>query len=143
MFFLFGSDILKCNCVSWFICLRNLNDVLYVVKESFNTQNMMKVSSLEQVLTLIVPHVGEKPCVCQTADHWCSFSSQILTIPFFWQMFPRLKEVGLLKVFLSSRDKFDFILGKVILIAIDLPYLLLGKYLEELLVSYYESFSTT
>lgn len=68
-------------------------EIILAAKESFNTQNMMKVSSLEQVLTLIVPHVGEKPCVCQTADHWCSFSSQILTIPFFWQMFPRLKEV--------------------------------------------------
>ncbi|KAB1213802.1 E3 ubiquitin-protein ligase UPL6 [Morella rubra] len=52
-----------------------------------------KVSSLEHVLALIIPHIGEKPCTCPNIDPRWSFSSQILTIPFLWQLFPYLKEV--------------------------------------------------
>lgn len=68
-------------------------EITLAAKESLNSSSMIEVSSLEQVLTLIIPHVGEKPCVCQNADQRWSFSSQILTIPFLWQIFPRLKEV--------------------------------------------------
>ncbi|XP_021757008.1 E3 ubiquitin-protein ligase UPL6-like [Chenopodium quinoa] len=68
-------------------------EITLAAKESLNSQNMIEVSSLELVLTLIIPHVGEKPCVCQNADQWWSFSSQILTIPFLWKFFPHLKEV--------------------------------------------------
>ncbi|KAH9621963.1 hypothetical protein KSS87_001747 [Heliosperma pusillum] len=60
--------------------------------ESVKTQNMIDVSSLEHVLMLIIPHDGKRPCVCQNADQWWSFVSQILTIPFLWHIFPRLKE---------------------------------------------------
>ncbi|KAL2922247.1 E3 ubiquitin-protein ligase UPL6 [Bienertia sinuspersici] len=70
-----------------------LREITLAAKESLNPQNMFKVSSLEQVLSQIMPHVGEKPCVCQNDDQWWSFSSQILSIPFLWQIFPHLKEV--------------------------------------------------
>ncbi|XP_021854512.2 E3 ubiquitin-protein ligase UPL6 [Spinacia oleracea] len=68
-------------------------EITLAAKESSNSQNMIEVSSLEQVITLVIPHVGEKPCVCQNADQLWSFSSQILSIPFLWQNFPHLKEV--------------------------------------------------
>ncbi|XP_038719219.1 E3 ubiquitin-protein ligase UPL6 [Tripterygium wilfordii] len=50
-------------------------------------------SSLERVLVLIISHVGRTPCLCQNIDPCWSFPSQILTIPFLWQIFPHLKEV--------------------------------------------------
>ncbi|XP_062178168.1 E3 ubiquitin-protein ligase UPL6 isoform X2 [Alnus glutinosa] len=51
------------------------------------------VSSLERVLALIIPHIGQKPCTCTNVDPRWSFSSQILTIPFLWQLLPYLREV--------------------------------------------------
>lgn len=51
------------------------------------------MSSLENVLTLIASHIGQHPCSCSSTDPRSSFSSQILSIPFFWQHFPCLKEV--------------------------------------------------
>nr|XP_027118125.1 E3 ubiquitin-protein ligase UPL6-like [Coffea arabica] len=50
------------------------------------------VSSLERVLALIISHVGQTPCVCPNVDPSWSFSSQLLTIPFLWRLFPHLKE---------------------------------------------------
>ncbi|GAB2265588.1 E3 ubiquitin-protein ligase upl6 [Dionaea muscipula] len=52
-----------------------------------------EVSNLERVLSLIISHVGDIPCVCPDVDPQWSFASQILTIPFVWQTFPHLKEV--------------------------------------------------
>lgn len=70
-----------------------LREITLIAKESLKTRNSVEVSFLEYVLTHIVQHVGEKPCVCQNIDQWWSFSSQMLTIPFLWQIFPHLKEV--------------------------------------------------
>ncbi|XP_074307347.1 E3 ubiquitin-protein ligase UPL6 [Silene latifolia] len=69
-----------------------LREITLDAEESLKTQNMIDVSSLEHVLMLIIPHDGKRPCVCQNADQWWSFVSQILTIPFLWPIFPRLKE---------------------------------------------------
>ncbi|KAJ9154641.1 hypothetical protein P3X46_027959 [Hevea brasiliensis] len=52
-----------------------------------------KVSSLEHMLSMMISHIGQKPCICPHTDPQCSFSSQMLTIPFLWQLFPSLKEV--------------------------------------------------
>ncbi|RVW71614.1 E3 ubiquitin-protein ligase UPL6 [Vitis vinifera] len=38
-------------------------------------------------------HVGQNHCICPIIDPRWSFSSQILTIPFLWALFPYLKEV--------------------------------------------------
>ena len=54
-----------------------------------------KVSSLEHVLALVIPHIGQKLCTCPNIDPQWSFSSQILTIPFLWKFFPYLKEVAI------------------------------------------------
>lgn len=70
-----------------------LRDIILNAKESLKTGNFIGVSSLEQVLAFIIPLVAENPSVCQNADQQWSFSSQILTIPFLWQIFPNLKEV--------------------------------------------------
>ncbi|XP_057524735.1 E3 ubiquitin-protein ligase UPL6 isoform X2 [Amaranthus tricolor] len=70
-----------------------LREMTLAAKGSLNTQKIIQVSSLEQVLTIIISHIGEKPCVCQNADQWWSFLSQILTVPLLWQIFPHLKEV--------------------------------------------------
>ncbi|CAO2838394.1 unnamed protein product [Amaranthus hypochondriacus] len=70
-----------------------LREMTLAAKGSLNTQKIIQVSSLEQVLTIIISHIGEKPCVCQNADQWWSFLSQILTVPLLWQIFPHLKVV--------------------------------------------------
>lgn len=51
------------------------------------------VSTLECVLCQMIPHTGQEPCNCSSIDPQRSFSSQLLTIPFLWQLFPHLKEV--------------------------------------------------
>ncbi|TYI07185.1 hypothetical protein ES332_A10G210000v1 [Gossypium tomentosum] len=52
-----------------------------------------KIYTLERVLALMISHVGQSTCVCSNVDSQWSFSSQILTIPFIWQLFPYLKVV--------------------------------------------------
>uniref|UniRef100_A0A2P2KLS9 HECT-type E3 ubiquitin transferase n=1 Tax=Rhizophora mucronata TaxID=61149 RepID=A0A2P2KLS9_RHIMU len=52
-----------------------------------------RISSLEHLLARVISHIGQKPCLCPNVDPYCSFSSQMLTIPFLWQLFPNLKEV--------------------------------------------------
>lgn len=51
------------------------------------------MSLLETVLSLIIAHTGQGHCVCPDIDLKWSFATQILTIPFVWQIFPYLKEV--------------------------------------------------
>lgn len=86
-----------CNTVGYLL-QRNtfalFREIAISWKEGTKTGNSSgKVSSLEHVLALIIPHIGEKPCTCPNIDPRWSFSSQILTIPFLWQLFPYLKEV--------------------------------------------------
>ncbi|XP_057430179.1 E3 ubiquitin-protein ligase UPL6 [Lotus japonicus] len=50
-------------------------------------------SSLERLLTVLICHIGQKPCICSHIDQRYSFSSQILTIPFLWHTFPNLRQV--------------------------------------------------
>ncbi|KAH9766336.1 E3 ubiquitin-protein ligase UPL6 [Citrus sinensis] len=66
----------------------------WTCKESMEIHNSYgRISSLERVLTLIIPHIGQKPCICPNIDPRWSFFSQILTIPFLWHLFPYIKEV--------------------------------------------------
>ncbi|XP_051127667.1 E3 ubiquitin-protein ligase UPL6 isoform X2 [Andrographis paniculata] len=51
------------------------------------------ISSLEHVLALIIGHVDQASCTCSNTDPQWNISSQILVIPFLWQLFPQLKEV--------------------------------------------------
>ncbi|KAI6685132.1 hypothetical protein NL676_031045 [Syzygium grande] len=51
------------------------------------------ISALECVLCQMIPHTGQEPCNCLSIDPQRSFSCQLLTIPFLWQLFPHLKEV--------------------------------------------------
>ncbi|KAJ7980436.1 E3 ubiquitin-protein ligase UPL6 [Quillaja saponaria] len=69
-------------------------EVVLTGKESAKNQMLdHKVSSLERLLTILISHIGQRPCICPNADPRLSFSSQILTIPFLWHLFPYLKEV--------------------------------------------------
>ncbi|KAL9251575.1 E3 ubiquitin-protein ligase UPL6-like protein [Drosera capensis] len=51
-----------------------------------------ELSILERVAILIVSHVVDTSCICHEVDPQWSFTSQILTIPFIWQIFPYVKE---------------------------------------------------
>ncbi|XP_058000848.1 E3 ubiquitin-protein ligase UPL6 isoform X2 [Hevea brasiliensis] len=69
-------------------------EIVLVGKENRRPNNCVgKAPSLERMLSMIISHVGQKPCICPHIDPLCSFSSQMLTIPFLWQLFPSLKEV--------------------------------------------------
>ncbi|GMP57200.1 hypothetical protein CsSME_00021380 [Camellia sinensis var. sinensis] len=71
-----------------------LREIVLTGKDGINLQDfVVKVSSLENVLALIMSHVGQKSCACPDIDPRCSFLSQILTIPSLWKLFPYLKEV--------------------------------------------------
>ncbi|KAF2312706.1 hypothetical protein GH714_039704 [Hevea brasiliensis] len=69
-------------------------EIVLVGKENKRPSSCIgKVSSLEHMLSMMISHIGQKPCICPHTDPQCSFSSQMLTIPFLWQLFPSLKEV--------------------------------------------------
>ncbi|OMO53433.1 Ubiquitin-protein ligase 7 [Corchorus capsularis] len=69
-------------------------EVVLTAKENISARDSSgKVSALECVLALMISHVGQNPSICSNIDPQWSFSSQILTIPFLWQLFPYLKEV--------------------------------------------------
>ncbi|XP_024025560.1 E3 ubiquitin-protein ligase UPL6 isoform X2 [Morus notabilis] len=69
-------------------------EIVLTGKENINSYTCSgKVSSLERVLVFMISHTSFKPCICPNIDSQWSFSSQILTIPFLWQLFPYLKEV--------------------------------------------------
>ncbi|GMN55087.1 hypothetical protein TIFTF001_024203 [Ficus carica] len=69
-------------------------DIILTGKENmYSYTNIGKVSSLERVLVFMISHTGQRPCICPNIDPQWSFSSQILTVPFLWPLFPYLKEV--------------------------------------------------
>ncbi|XP_020205693.1 E3 ubiquitin-protein ligase UPL6 [Cajanus cajan] len=71
-----------------------LREIILTGKD--NAENCIyseKGSSLEHVLSVVICHIGQKPCICSHTDPVYSFSSQILTIPFLWHVFPNLKQV--------------------------------------------------
>ncbi|KAK8661860.1 hypothetical protein V6N13_091450 [Hibiscus sabdariffa] len=69
-------------------------EVILTGKENINARGSFgKISALECVLALVISHVGQSPCICLNVDSQWSFSSQILTIPFIWKLFPYLKKV--------------------------------------------------
>ncbi|KAK9019919.1 hypothetical protein V6N11_054424 [Hibiscus sabdariffa] len=69
-------------------------EVILTVKANINARGSFgKISALERVLALVISHVGQSPCICLNVDSQWSFSSQILTIPFIWKLFPYLKKV--------------------------------------------------
>ncbi|XP_057476366.1 E3 ubiquitin-protein ligase UPL6-like isoform X1 [Actinidia eriantha] len=71
-----------------------LREIVLTGKGSINTHySIGRISSLESVLALLTSHVHQRSCVCPNTDPRWSFSSQILTIPFLWKLFPYLKEV--------------------------------------------------
>lgn len=78
------------------------------------------VSALECVLCQMIPHTGQEPCNCLSIDPQRSFSSQLLTIPFLWQLFPHLKEVILsnLSLFRSMYILHLFIRESTVLISV-------------------------
>lgn len=73
--------------------------LIYVIK---HVQESIKTAScseflylLERLLGLMIPHIGQMPCSCPVVDPRWSFSSQLLTVPFLWELFPHLKEVSI------------------------------------------------
>lgn len=78
--------ILQMNVLSMF------RNIILVSKEESIQGPSRGMPSLERILSDIVLHVGQGPCTCVIGDPKWSFSSQILTIPFLWQPFPRLRE---------------------------------------------------
>ncbi|XP_052876689.1 E3 ubiquitin-protein ligase UPL6-like isoform X2 [Gossypium arboreum] len=69
-------------------------EVILMVKENISAGGSFgKIYTLERVLALMISHVGQSTCICSNVDSQWSFSSQILTIPFIWQLFPYLKVV--------------------------------------------------
>ncbi|KDP27971.1 hypothetical protein JCGZ_19051 [Jatropha curcas] len=86
-----------CNIVGYLL-RRNaftlFRDIVLTARETRKASSSIgKMSSLEHMLSLIVSHIGQKPCVCPPVDPRWSFSSQMLTIPFLWRLFPSLKEL--------------------------------------------------
>ncbi|CAH1453191.1 unnamed protein product [Lactuca virosa] len=68
-------------------------EIVITGRESLNSESQIgSVSLMERVLALVVTHTGQGHCVCPDIDLQWSFASQILTIPFLWQIFPHLKE---------------------------------------------------
>lgn len=90
---------LPCSCkIVGYLLQRNtynlLREIILTGKEITRLQDSVgKISSLESLLGLLICHVGQGSCVCPNIDPRWSFSSQILTIPLLWKVFPNLKEV--------------------------------------------------
>ncbi|XP_042488604.1 E3 ubiquitin-protein ligase UPL6-like isoform X3 [Macadamia integrifolia] len=71
-----------------------VRDIVVTAKQSTMARSTKgQISSLEHFLILMASHVGQQPYTCTNIDPRWSFFSQVLTIPFMWQLFPHLKEV--------------------------------------------------
>ncbi|RDY09330.1 E3 ubiquitin-protein ligase UPL6 [Mucuna pruriens] len=71
-----------------------LREIVFTGKD--NAENYFSIgkgSSLERVLTAVICHVGQKPCICSHINPRYSFASQIITIPFLWHLFPNLQKI--------------------------------------------------
>ncbi|PKI75333.1 hypothetical protein CRG98_004269, partial [Punica granatum] len=74
--------------------LADFREIILILQESTRTASCSEfLSSLERLLGLMIPHTGQMPCSCPSVDLQWSFSSQLLTVPFLWRLFPHLKEV--------------------------------------------------
>ncbi|KAL2338912.1 hypothetical protein Fmac_013358 [Flemingia macrophylla] len=71
-----------------------LREIILTGKD--NAENYFSIgkgSSLERVLTAVICHVGQKPCICSNINPRYCFASQIITIPFLWHLFPNLQQI--------------------------------------------------
>ncbi|XP_076944052.1 E3 ubiquitin-protein ligase UPL6-like [Bidens hawaiensis] len=87
----------SCKIVSYLLqkniyCISR--ELIITGKVSYKSEGRVgKVSLMETILALVIAHTGQGHCVCPDVDLKWSFTSQILTIPFLWQIFPYLKEI--------------------------------------------------
>ncbi|XP_076930594.1 E3 ubiquitin-protein ligase UPL6-like [Bidens hawaiensis] len=87
----------SCKIVSYLLqkniyCI--FRELVITGKESYKSEGRVgEVSLMETILALVIAHTGQGHCVCSDVDLKWSFTSQILTIPFLWQLFPYLKEI--------------------------------------------------
>ncbi|KAI9387307.1 hypothetical protein POPTR_010G150000v4 [Populus trichocarpa] len=69
-------------------------EIVLTGKENTKSDNSIRnASPLERILALLISHIGQHPCICPNINPQWSFSSQMLTIPLLWRLFPSLKEV--------------------------------------------------
>ncbi|KAJ6891471.1 E3 ubiquitin-protein ligase UPL6-like isoform X1 [Populus alba x Populus x berolinensis] len=69
-------------------------EIVLTGKENTKSDNSIRnASPLERILALMISHIGQHPCICPNINPQWSFSSQMLTIPLLWRLFPSLKEV--------------------------------------------------
>ncbi|MFS7962547.1 hypothetical protein Hanom_Chr08g00727941 [Helianthus anomalus] len=87
----------SCKIVSYLLqqnVYRIFRDVVITGKERLNSEGRVgKVSLMETLLVLVIAHTGQGHCVCPKIDLQWSFTSQVLSIPFVWHIFPYLKEI--------------------------------------------------
>ncbi|KAL8244543.1 hypothetical protein R6Q59_010801 [Mikania micrantha] len=91
----------SCKTVSYFL-QQNIHQIFREVvisgKGSLRSEGRAgKVSLMETLLVLVIGHIGQGHCACPDTDLQYSFASQVLTIPFVWQIFPYLKEIYVLR----------------------------------------------
>ncbi|XP_061360254.1 E3 ubiquitin-protein ligase UPL6-like isoform X2 [Gastrolobium bilobum] len=87
----------SCNIVGYLFqnnAFSLLREIILTGKDNAeNCFSIGKGSSLERMLMAVICHVGQKPCICSHINPRYSFSSQIITIPFLWHLFPNLRQV--------------------------------------------------
>ncbi|XP_039127300.1 E3 ubiquitin-protein ligase UPL6-like [Dioscorea cayenensis subsp. rotundata] len=66
--------------------------VLFGMQSVKTPESRNLASSLEHVIMLAASHISQQPCNCSSIEPRWSFSSQLLSIPFFWNHLPFLKE---------------------------------------------------
>lgn len=85
-----------CHTVSYLLgrnVLLMFRNIIVTLKPVNIPLPSVDASSLEHILAIVISHVGQGSCVCQNMETQWSFTSQILTIPFLWRLFPNLKEI--------------------------------------------------
>ncbi|KAI3821618.1 hypothetical protein L1987_09187 [Smallanthus sonchifolius] len=91
----------SCKTVSYLLqqnIYRIFREVVFTGKECLKSEGRVgKASLMETLLALVIAHTSQGHCVCPDIDLQWSFASQVLTIPFVWQIFPYLKEIYVLR----------------------------------------------